>query len=873
MRSLYISLLLFLTYIVQAQQLQTVDYRLSKEYEIADIKVSGTQFLNERIIAQFSGLTEGEVINIPSDDISTAIKNLWKQGLFSNIEIYITKIEGEKAFLDIRVEERPRLSRYSFQGVSKNEADELKDALNLIKGRVVTEDMKIKAVAGIGAYFEEKGFLNAATKIIELPDSSVSNSIMLKFSIKKGAKVKIDQIKFDGNKRVADRKLKKLLKNTRERTNITLFRDLKRLAFSPTEWFQVATDITPKKLLDASRDRITFRLFSSSRYIDKDFEDDKKSIIQYYNSIGHRDAVLIYDSTLISEDKTLLNINIGIDEGKKYYFRNITFNGNAKYSDSKLKEIVNIKAGTIFNQDLLDSKLFMSQEGLDLSSLYMDDGHLFFNVTPKEKMVEGDSIDLEIEIYEGPVATINKVIVKGNTTTKEAVIRRELRTLPGSKFSRSDIIRSQREIANLGFFDAENMNVIPIPNPENGTVDIEYQVVEKPSSQVEMSMGWGGAGLVGTLGLSFNNFSTRSFFDRTAWQPLPSGDGQKLSIRVQSNGPWFQSYNASFTEPWMGGKKPNSFSLSLYRTTQSNGVTRKRELEDSTRIRQSFTATGLTIGLGKRLIWPDDYFTAQFALNLQNYALNDFSSFIFNNGNANNYSGSFTLARNSIDQPLYPRTGSKLSLSLQATLPYSSLGLNNTDFTDPNLTIQERYRWIEYHKWRFDAEWYLPLSRDNKLILKTEAKFGFLGLYNRDIGISPFERFELGGDGIANFNIVGKDIFALRGYEVGDVMEGTSDGLPIFNKYTLELRYPLSLNPTSTIYVHGFVQGGNAWSNFDEYNPFEMKRSFGGGLRVFLPMFGLLGFDFGIPLDKQGVDDVSLLQRGRISVVLGFEPQ
>ncbi|MBC8146541.1 MAG: BamA/TamA family outer membrane protein, partial [Bacteroidetes bacterium] len=545
-----------------------------------------------------------------------------------------------------------------------------------------------------------------------------------------------------------------------------------------------------------------------------------------------------------------VNIDLVIDEGIKYYFRHIKWVGNTKYPSEILSKIIGVKRGDVYNQKVLDANLYMNLEGQDVSSLYMDDGYLFFNLTPVEVLVENDSIDLEIRIYEGKQAIVRKVTIKGNTRTNDHVILREIRTKPGQLFSRADIIRTQRELAQLRFFDQEKLGVNPKPNPVDGTVDIEYVVEEQSQDQIELSGGWGMGRVIGTLGLSFNNFSINNMFKKSAWSPLPSGDGQKLSIRAQSNGAYFQSYNASFTEPWLGGKKPNALSVSIYHSVQSNGYPK------SDANRQSIKIYGATVGLGKRLQWPDDYFTLYYGLTYQKYDLdNYYSTFAFSNGNSNNLSGSLVLSRNSINQPIFPESGSELSFSTQITPPYSFI--NGKDYSTMN--DNDKYKWIEYHKWKVNASWYVPLigNKTGKtvrtLVLSTRTKFGFIGLYNNDIGVAPFERFYLGGDGLTGYNIDGRELIGLRGYSNNTLTPRGTQGYiggSVYNKYTFELRYPISLNPMATVFVMGFAEAGNAWSSFQDFNPFDVKRSAGLGVRIYLPLFGVLGLDWGYGFDE-----------------------
>ncbi|MEO0628554.1 MAG: BamA/TamA family outer membrane protein, partial [Bacteroidota bacterium] len=565
---------------------------------------------------------------------------------------------------------------------------------------------------------------------------------------------------------------------------------------------------------------------------------------------------------------------IYVDEGNQYYFRNIEWKGNSVYEDDVLSQVLRINAGDVYNPELLQNRLSFSQDNSDISSLYLDNGYLFFNVDPVEVAIIGDSVDLEMRLSEGPQATIDQVSITGNDRTHEHVVRRELRTLPGDKFSRSDIIRSQRQIMNLGYFNPETMDIQTPVNPERGTVDIVYVLEEKPSDQLELSAGWGGQqGVIGTLGVTFNNFSLRNLFNKEAWHPLPQGDGQRLSLRAQTNGRFFQSYNASFTEPWLGGKKPTSLTVSGFYNRYNFGSS---DLPNQLIIQQ------VSGTIGTRLRWPDDNFVFRAGVNLQTLNLTNWQNLFVtdegqtvNDGNYNNFSLTLALARNTLTDPLFPTNGSNIELTLQATPPYSLF--SDRDYA--NETVEERFRLLEYHKWRFNADWYTTIT--GKLVFKAQAKIGILGSYSDAIGTSPFERFQLGGDGINNqqFAFAGVDIISLRGYEIDDLPANRSDrtgqeiATPVFSKFTVELRYPLSLNPSSTIYVLGFLQGGNAWSSLAEYNPFDLRRSYGVGARVFLPMFGTLGFDYGIGFDKDPDLNPNTDGLGTFNIILGFEPE
>jgi len=856
----------------QPQEEETVSYKVPQEYEIGGIEVKGIKHLDPEILKSIAGLKVGQTIKVPGDDISQAIQELWRQGLFTDVKIYASKFIGNKVFLEYRLEERPRLSRYKIKGVKKQKAEDLREKLDLVKGRVVTENTKVNARNTIKTYFNDNGFLNADIGIKEQPDTILNNSVKLIIDIDKNDKVRIRNISFKGNKKFSDAKLKQIMDNTHEKVHIEIGK-----LINPQTYLPDSGKIQPIKalgnisLLNAYGDLSQYgnlNFFSPSKFIREDYEADKDKIIQHYLDNGYRDAEITTDSVYLIPDSDL-NISITIDEGQQYYFRHIAWEGNTKYSDERLSSILNIEKGDIYDKGKLERRLRGNRKGADVSSLYMDQGHLFFRVSPEEVRVVEDSIDLKINIQEGPEATIDNVMITGNTKTNEHVIRRELRTLPGHKFSRSDLVRSQREIANLGFFDPKKTNVTPYPDPENGTVDIEYDVAEKPSDKLELSAGWGGQGrgLVGTLGVKFTNFSLRNITNFDTWTPLPSGDGQKFSLRVQSNGRVYQSYNMSFTEPWLGGTKPNSLSVSVYRSRYAD-LDNQRE-----NVTGKLVTNGGSVAFGKQLEWPDDYFTLQSKISFENFVLDNWRSnrFLINNGTSNNLSIKETISRNSIDKPIYPTTGSKISFSVQLTPPYSLFVDKNYAKLKRNENFSELYNWVEYHKWRFDAEWYTPITE--KLVIKTRTKFGFIGSYNSDIGISPFERFELGGDGISNTQFYGRDIISMRGYEVFT----PSIGSPIYDKLTVELRYPFSLNRSSTIFALAFMEGGNAWNNFDNFKPFDLRRSAGLGIRVYLPMFGMLGFDYGIGFDKPAGKANNfgdfLGKYGKFNIILGYEPE
>ncbi len=824
-----------------SDSLSILDYSNPVDFEIGGIKVSGATYSDENAIIGIAGFRVGDKIRIPGGDIPRAIKALWKLRLFTDVQILKEKSVGDIIFLEIIIQERPRLSRFSYKGIKKSTHDDLNEEVNkfILKGGIVTENVKVNAMEAIEDYFIGKGYLDAKATVEEFPDSARINSVRLVFDVDRGERIKVQDITFSGNENVKSGKPRGKMENTKRKK----------------------------------------RLFASSKYIKNDFSDDKNSIVAYYNTLGFRDARILKDSIWRNEDGRL-NIDMTVNEGNRYYFRNIRWKGNSIYDEETLANRLGISTGDVYNQELLETRLRFSQDGRDVSTLYMDNGYLFFQVDPIEVAIVEDSIDLEIRIYEGPQATIDKVVIEGNDRTHEHVIRRELRTLPGHKFSRSDIIRSQREIINLGYFNPENLGINTPVNPQRGTVDIEYTVEERPSDQLELSAGWGGyRRVIGTLGVSFNNFSLRNIFNKEAWRPLPQGDGQRLSLRAQTNGDYYQSYNISLTEPWLGGKKPNSFTVSGFYNRFAFG-------QAGTSSRQSFKILQGSVSLGTRLKWPDDNFISSTAINIQTLKLDNWLQGLFrtddgssvSSGDYNNFSIRQTITRTTISDPIFPKSGSTFSLSVQLTPPYS---LFNPDKSYDDIGPEEKYKWLEYHKWRFDAEWYTQLV--GNLVLKASAKIGLLSYYNKEIGTAPFERFQLGGDGINNqqYGFSGVDIVSLRGYEVNDLSANLSDpnnpnstrvATPVFDKFTIELRYPISLNPSSTIYVLGFLQGGNAWRNTRDFNPFDIKRSAGLGLRVFLPMFGVLGFDYGVGFDKVGAER-TLSGLGNFNIILGFEPE
>ncbi len=862
-----------------------------KEYTIADIKVTGTKAFDPNLITSISGLSIGDKVQIPGTDaFGKAINKLWRQNLISDVKIYLTRLVGKDIYVLIDVTERPRLAEFKFEGIKKGERDDLEEKVGLSKDRVVTENMKRSAVEIIQKFYSDKGFRNAEVKVEEQFLPNLSNSVSLTFYINKGSKVRVNSLNFSGNDNVAEQKLKKQMKGTKEMSKATFFPakvhspygdTITRMTFQ--EYLQKMGFLsisTTKEFIDPY---FRFKLFSSAKFNEKKYAEDKDRVLEYYNAQGYRDAVIVADTQTTNTNGNL-DVFIKVKEGRKYYFGDISWRGNTKYSDSVLNLILGIKKGDTYNLDILNKRLGkqLSAEGGDISSLYMDDGYLFFRVDPVETAVYNDTIDYEIRMAEGPQATYGNITISGNDKTKDYVIRRELRTIPGEKFSRADIIRTQRELSQLGYFNPEKISPNIVPNSDNGTVDVNWQLEEKSADQLELSAGFGGGiGLTGTLGVSFNNFSLKNITKRSTWDPLPSGDGQKLSIRFQSNGRQFRSYNFSFNEPWLGGKKRNSFTVSFYNTRQSNLYDSLGQFCKSCGNNSFIKNVGFGISLGKQLKWPDDYFNLIYSLNVQQYKLKNYGQLFqgLSNGTSTNISLRVSLLRNSAGpNPIFPTSGSNFMLSGQFTLPYSLMGI--TSATD------NQYKLPEFHKWRFTGEWYVPIGRprgaekNRQFILKAAAKYGFIGKYNRNLEISPFERFQVGDAGLNNnFAILGYDVIAHRGfpiYSTSDPKVNPDNGSPrnfftIFNKYTLELRYPFSTNPSSTIYGLAFFEAANGWYNFKEYNPFKLRRSAGLGVRFFLPMFGLLGFDYGIGFDRY-TQQGGLKGAGKFTFMLGQEP-
>ena len=840
-RLIFLTLFLTLSSSVWAQQSGadvTVDYNNPKKYIVGGVKLEGNEHFSPEQILQLTGLQKGMEVTVPSEEMTNIVKRLWGQRFFDDVSVVIDSLAPTRdtAFFKIAIIERPRVSRWTFSGVKSGEEKELLERLNFRRGGEFSDYVAKTSTDIIKRYYKEKGFYNVKVDVNTKRDSVIKSAIRVQFAVDKGQKVKIKKITFNGVENVKESKLVRSMKKT--------------------------------------RDARLQNFFSSKKFQEKEYENDKRALLTAFNEAGYRDARIVKD-TMYYIEPNRLQIDFQIDEGKRYYFRDITWTGNSIYSSENLNEVLKIGKGDVYDMVTMQKRLFGGgkQSEYDVTKLYRDNGYLFFNIQPVEMNVEGDSVDVEMRISEGKPATLNNIVINGNDLTNERVIRRQVFTRPGYLFSQSDFERSIREIASMGQFDPEAImgegGYSVIPNQMNNTVDLVYNVTEKPSSQLELSGGWGGNTFVATVGVSFNNFSTRRFFDKSAWRPVPLGDAQNLSVRFQTNGTYYTSLSASFSEPWLFGKKPTSLNMSLYYTRQTNSYIYYNILNND----EYMEVYGFAAGLGKRLKWPDNYFVLYNQLSWQTYRLQNWAyQFLFNTGISHNLSYTLSLSRNSTDQQIYPRTGSDFSVSLQLTPPYSLLrkkdyGLLDEDGNPTEVdswkkidynyqSSQDRYKWIEYHKWSFKGAIYSKLVGD--LVLMARAQFGYLGYYNRNWGYSPFEGFRVGGDGMSGYDTYGSEIVSLRGYEnysltpqamssynsTGNYYAGN-----VYDKFTVELRYPVILQPQSTIYALLFLEGGNCWSDIRDFNPFQIKRSAGVGVRIFLPMIGLLGVDWGWGFD------------------------
>ena len=871
--------ILFFGSISQVIAQDRIPFDQGKPYFLADISVTGKISYNEQTVTTFTGLEKGQSITVPGEEISNAIKKLGKLGLFSDIDFYVNKIEGDSIFLELNINELPKLNEVKIVGVKKSKIEGLIKDNSLTKGKIVNENLVTTTKNYIENKYKKDGFFNTKVNITTTADTTSGNEVKMLVSIDKGAKVKVSSIDFSGNEKFSDKKLRNAMKNTKV--------------------------VNP------------IRILKRSKYIKEKYEEDLASVISKYKEKGYRDARIISDSVTYDKQKNKIAIKIKLEEGRKYYFGDIKFLGNTVYTDRGLNSILGIKKGDVYNGVLLEKRIAdkTKPDGEDITNLYQNNGYLFSQINAVEVKTENDTIDFEIRILEGPLAYFNKITVTGNDKTNDEVIYRELRTKPGQKYSKEDLIRTIREIGALGFFDPEAINpAFKNVDPAAGTVDIEWQLVEKGSSQIELQGGYGGGGFIGTLGLSFNNFSAKNIFNKEAYKPLPMGDGQKVSLRLQGSN-FFQTYSMSFSEPWFGGKKPVSFSTSLSYSKQFLNNFRDNSVDRS----RSFNIISLSVGLAKRLSVPDDSFVLSQALSFQYYDLNNYNTglFTFGNGSSRNFAYTIGLSRNNKGtNPIFPMYGSEFSITAKLTPPYSLW--NNIDYNDlknqkdykvrfagsetPTYDIngealnkgdlikqtsdglekiseanfgeadtdiakvdQKKFNWLEYYKIKVKADWYTKIY--DKLVLRSLAEFGYLGNYNSARGNVPFERFFLGGDGLANFALDGREVIQLRGYENQSLTpfttnpttgQSTQDGATIYNKFSLELRYPITLKQQASIYMLTFFEAGAAYTGFKEYNPFQLQRSAGVGLRVFMPAFGLLGIDFGHGFDAApGTTEIS----------------
>ncbi|WP_459188768.1 outer membrane protein assembly factor [Parabacteroides sp. APC149_11_2_Y6] len=837
-------------------EVPVISYSLSpKQYKIADIKVTGIKDYDDFVLIGFSGLSVGDVITVPGDEITSAVKRFWKHGLFSDVKILATKIEGDEIWLEVQLKQRPRIAAVNYNGIKKGEREDLEARLGLRKGYQVTPNLIDKATTLIKKFFDGKGFKNVDVNIVQRDNPAHAGEVIVDININKNEKTKIHHINFEGNKALTDFDLKKAMKKTNEK-------------------FDLKHDFKTSIM----------KMFSTKKFTTEEYENDKKNIIAKYNEKGYRDAVLIEDSVVNYDAKTV-DIFLKIDEGEKYYLKDVTFVGNTKYPTEQLQFLLGMNPGDVYNQKKLNERLISDDDAV--SNLYYNNGYIFFGADPVEVDVRNDSISLEIRIQEGPQATINRVIINGNDRLYEDIVRRELRTKPGMLFSREDLMRSVREIAQMGHFDPENLVPQPLPDAENGTVDIQYNLVSKANDQIEFSAGWGQTGVIGKLSLKFTNFSMKNLFNPKTYKGIiPQGEGQTLTLSGQTNGRYYQAYSISFMDPWFGGKRPNTLSVSAYFSKQTDvssnylsnnsynnyyspygyggyggygygyggyGYGNYGNYELAYDPDKYIMMFGLSAGYGKRLSWPDDYFQFMATLNYQLYMMKDWDYFLVQNGNCHNINLELMLQRNSIDNPLYTRRGSQFMVSVAATPPWSLWdGKDYANMSDQN---PNKFKLIEYHKWKFKAKIFSPLAPmtvKRTPVLMTRVEYGFIGSYNKDKK-SPFETFYMGGDGMTGYSsMYATETIGLRGYENGSIAgnRGYNSYGYGYSRLSMEFRYPFLLEPSSTIYGLAFVEAGNAWVDMKDFNPFNLKRSAGVGVRIFLPMIGLMGIDWAYGFDK-----------------------
>jgi outer membrane protein insertion porin family len=809
--------------------------------EIGGIRITGGEGYEDYVLIGLSGLSVGQTITVPGDEITSAIRRYWRHGLFSHARIEADSIVGDKIYLNIELTQRPRVSDIHYNGVKKSEREDLEAQLGLAKGGQVTPNLIDRAKLLVKRYFDAKGFKNAEVVVLQRDDPSNKKQVIIDVNIDKKDKVKVNEITIEGNQALTAKRIKNLMKKTNEKN----------------KWAN---------------------MFKTKKFIMEKYEEDKEKIIDKYNELGYRDAIILEDSVSNFDDRTV-NIYLKLEEGDKYYVRNISWVGNTVYPSDALAEVLRMKKGDVYNQKLLNDRLSKDDDAIGNS--YYNQGYVFFNVDPVEVNVDNDSIDLEMRIIEGPQASINRVRITGNDRLYEDIVRRELRTRPGELFSKDALERSYRELAQMGHFNPETINPKVEPDAANGTVDINYILESKANDQIEFSAGWGQTGVIGKLSLKFTNFSLKNLFSKSDNRRgiLPQGDGQTLTLSGQTNGSYYQSYSVSFFDPWFGGKRPNQFSVTAFYSKQTdvndsyynsayynnyynylygygNYNSSYYSYDSYYDPDKSVQLYGLSIGWGKRLKWPDDYFTLTAELSYQRYVLKDWQYFLISNGRCNNISFGLTLARSSSDNPIYPRSGSDFSLSVNFTPPYSKFdGVDYanmaTSYYDANYQsdMQKKYKWVEYHKWKFKGKMYTALSNAVKCpVLMSRVEFGLLGYYNKNKK-SPFETFYVGGDGMTGYSgTYATETIALRGYENGDLTSSSYGHA--YSRLGFELRYPLMLETSTSIYALTFVEAGNAWSDVKKFNPFDMKRSAGVGVRIFLPMVGMMGIDWAYGFDK-----------------------
>ena len=797
----------------QVRNAPMLDYEHPKQYIINKVKVSGIKYLDPEVVASMSGLTKGDTIMIPSDYLSSTLKTMWNQRIYSDVQI-LTEPVGDSVNIEIVLRERPRVYDWKIEGVRKGQMSELLETLKLKKGSELSDFVLNSSKDAIRKYFAEKGFYNADVSVRLENDTTLENVVNVFFVVDRKNRVKIGKIDFEGNTALSDRQLRRSFKKTHQKS---------------------------------------INIFKGAKYKEKDYEEDKENLIDFYNSRGYRNATILSDSVYRINDKRL-GIALKVDEGNKFYYRNVSWTGNSVYETRQLNDMLGISKGETYDKKTLHKRLGIGKHAdyedmSSISSLYQNNGYLFSSIDPGEVVVGEDSIDINVKIFEGKQAKINEVKISGNHRVNDRVIRRELYVRPGELYNRALLMQTIRQLNQMQHFDPEKTSpgIDLVPN-SNELVDISFPLEEVASDKFEISGGWGSNMFVGSVGVQLNNVSLKNFFKGSEWRPYPHGQNQQLAIRGQTNGSYYKAISLNFTEPWLGGKKPNSLTVGLYYSDETDAYYAWQSGN------RHFRTIGGAVGIGRRLSWPDRYFTIYNEISYQAYNLKDWSSFLVTNGTSNIFALKTVLARNSVDSPIYPRTGSEFSLSLTLTPPYS-LFQKNVDYADPNLPDYKRYKWIEYHKWQFKAQWYYPLTNNNKLVLMARAEMGYLGSYNKNKP-SPFEGFDVGGDGMSGYNVYGVEIVGLRGYENSALTpytytaDGRADYARAYNKYTMEIRYPFILKPSSTIYGLVFAEGGNAFKSWKEFDPFLIKRSIGVGARIYLPIVGMLGIDWGYGFDK-----------------------